>query len=359
LKTGFFFALLAFSWSCLWLNAADSGTVANEEKVQAQSNSQALPNISSRFHPDSTCFTAFADLLVWTARESGSDNWAEVINSKGTSTTCDIRDVRFDWNAGIRVGLGYGMKHGQWDTQLYYTWFRTDGSDSVSSNPGSVFSPFLGNFYIDNPSGAGISGVAYQKARVHWTINFNMFDWELGRACWVSKALSLRPFIGLKGGWIHQSIHSTWQNPDRSGAEFFETGRENLKNNFWGIGPSAGLNTTWNFAIRQNHSFSLFGDFSGAIMWGHWTFGDTYKNDIHQEVVIKSSRFNSGASMLRTLMGLEWDALFNRQRFRFVTRLGYEMQFWLDQLQFYSFDAGRLSNELTFQGGTLEFRFDF
>ena len=44
---------------------------------------------------------------------------------------------------------------------------------------------------------------------------FNIFDWELGRNFWVSKALSLRPFLGLKGGWIHQSIHTKWQNPTR------------------------------------------------------------------------------------------------------------------------------------------------
>lgn len=359
LKTGFFLTILAISIGCSWLNAAESSGAVKEEKVPSQSNSNGLPNISSRFHPDSTCFTVFADLLVWSAKESGSDNWAEVINTKGVTTTCDIEDVRFDWNAGIRVGLGYGMKHGQWDTQLYYTWFRTEGNEHVSSHPGSVFSPFIGNFYIDNPDGAGISGVAYQKASMDWTIRFNMFDWELGRAFWVSKALSLRPFVGLKGGWIHQSIHSKWQNPNLSGAEFFKTGRENLKNNFWGIGPSAGLNTTWNFAIRHNHSFSLFGDFSGAIMWGHWTFGDVYQNDIQQKVVIKSSSLSSGASMLRTIMGFEWDAQFNRNRSRFAMRLGYEMQFWMDQLQFYSFDAGILSNELTLQGGTLEFRFDF
>lgn len=318
-----------------------------------------IPNGSTRSNPSSSSFDVFADLLVWRAAESGSDNWAEVINSNGTVTKCDIREIEFDWNAGFRVGIGYGMKRDQWDTQFYYTRFNTQGNDRVSSNPGSVFSAYLGNFYIDNPTGAGIAGVAYQKASAHWSIEFNMFDWELGRAFWVSTALSVRPFIGLKGGWIDQSIDTKWEIPSVSTVDFFNVGTENLKNDFWGIGPSIGVNTEWEMFAGQNHSFALFGDFSGAIMWGHWKFGDLYKNDGFQEVSVRLAPISGGASMFRSVMGLEWDAKCCSNRFHFSTKLGYEMQFWLDQLQLYLFDTGRLSNVLTLQGGTLEFRFDF
>lgn len=362
MKAVFFFSLLAVTIGCSGLNAKERRAAVEEKNVQKtdQANSCGLPNISARFQPDSTNFTVLADVLVWCAKESGTDNWAEVINTKGSTTNCDIRSVHFDWNAGFRVGAGYGMKHDQWDTQLYYTWFRTTGTDHVSSNPGSVFSAFLGNFYVDNPTGAGISGIAYQKASIDWRIHFNMFDWELGRAFWVSKALSLRPFLAVKGGWIHQSIHTKWQNPVVTKGEPFDTGRENLKNNFWGIGPCGGLNTKWILFVRPKHSFSLFGDLSGAIMWGHWTFGDVYKNNIGQKVSIKTSKLNSAASMVRTFMGFGWDAIFGQDDWsHFSVKLGYEMQFWLDQLQFYSFDTGILDNALTLQGGTLEFRFDF
>lgn len=363
MRTGFFLGIVVLLAGISKMQAADPDVIEEKEMnqpiTQVQNGDNGLPNTSARFKPDSTSLDVFADLLVWCAQESGTDNWAEVITTSGSKTKSDIRDVNFDWDAGFRVGLGYGMRHDQWDTQLYYTWFRTRGHDHVSSTPGSVFSAFLGNFYVDNPNGAGISGVAYQKASMRWMIHFNMFDWELGRSFWVSKALSLRPSLGLKGGWIHQSIHTKWQNPNRIGAEFFNTARENLKNNFWGIGPSGGLNTKWNLFVRQNHSFNLFGDLSGAIMWGHWTFRDVYKNDIRQKVIVKLSHINGGATMLRTFMGIGWDADFNQNRLHLCTKLGYEMQFWLDQLQFYSFDTGRLNNELTLQGGTLEVRFEF
>lgn len=357
LRAGFFLGVMSLSVAAALLGAADENEACPIDQAECCCN--GLPNTSARFRPGCTTFTTFADLLVWRAEESGSENWAEVISSSGLSTTCEIRDVRFEWNAGFRVGVGLGLPHDEWDTELYYTWFRTRGSDHVSDGPGSIFSSYIGNFYVDNPTGAGISGVAYQKASVNWTIHFNLFDWELGRAFWVSRSLSIRPFIGIKGGWIDQSIHTKWQNPHLPANELFSTATENLKNDFWGLGPSGGLDTKWDLYACQNHSFSLFGDFSGSIMYGHWTFGDVYKNDIQQEVSIKLSNINSGATMLRAFMGFEWDATLCQDQFHFSTRLGYEMQFWLDQLQFYSFDTGRLSNELTLQGGTLDFRFEF
>ncbi len=320
-----------------------------------------VPNISARFKPEETTVDVFADLLVWNAQESGTENWAEVITGGGGSTEhCHIQNVNFDWNAGARVGLSYGMRHDQWDTQIYYTFFRTRGSSHVSSEPGTVFSAFLGNFYVDNPTGAGIKGLAYQKAAMQWTIHFDMLDWELGRNYWVSKALSLRPFVGLKGGWIHQSIHTKWDHPTQPpGSPAFNTAHENLKNHFWGIGPSGGVNMKWNWEIRKGQLLNLFGDFSGAFMYGHWSFSDVLKNDIQEKVTVKLSDNNSGTSMVRTLLGLGWEGTFRNDGLRFSTRLGYEMQFWMNQLQLYIFDTGRLNNVLTLQGGTLEFCFDF
>lgn len=322
--------------------------------------SNGLPNVSDRFHADSTNVNVFADLLVWLAEQSGSENWSEVITTNGSTETCVFRDVRFSWDPGFRVGLDYGMRHDQWDTKTYYTWFRTQGTDHVSSIPGSVFSAYIGNFYVDNPDGTGISGIAYEHANIKWTIAFNIFDWELGRAFKISQGLSLRPFMGVKGGWIYQSVNTKWQNPDLSlpkyaGAEPFTNATENLKNDFWGLGPSAGLNTKWHL----HKSFSLLGDFSGAIMYGHWTFADLYTNDIEQAVSIQLSPINSGATMVRTFLGFGWDLDLSQNRYQFSTKLGYEMQFWLNQLLFYTFDTGKLNNELTLQGGTLEFCFDF
>lgn len=326
--------------------------------AEPTSEKPPLPPLQQPLNSHGAHFSA--DLIFWTAKEVGADCWSEVIFQNSTSSSNDLRSVHFGWDPGFRVGMGYEMMHDRWDTQLGYTWFYTQGSDAVKSAPGSVYSTFMGNFYLDNPTGTGISSVSYEQASIDWAIRFNMFDWELGRKFWVSKALALRPFLGLKGGWIHQQIVSTWENPTvSSGHPLFDVGTESIKNNFWGIGPQAGLNTTWNLVEATSHFFNLFGDFSGALMWGHWSFGDLYRNDIDQKVAIRLADVNSAAFMLRAFMGFEWDLRFCTDRYQLSTKLGYEMQFWLDQLQFYSFTGGRLNDELTLQGGTLEFSFEF
>jgi hypothetical protein len=338
---------------------------AEAASIKQQENAkQPAVNISARFHPDKTEFNAFADLIFWTAKEVGADCWSEIITETTTPDqtylTNNMQQVNFGFDFGLKIGMGYGMLHDQWDTKIYYTWFNTTGRDSVSNGPGSVYSTFLGNFYLDNTHSKGIASVSYEAASISWKISFNMFDWELGRNFWVSKSLALRPFIGIKGGWIHQYIYSIWQHPTlKPDKPTFNVGTEDIKNNFWGIGPQGGLNTKWMFFSANTNFFSIFGDISGAIMWGHWTFGDTFKNDADQQITIHLRPMNTGATMMRLFTGLEWEGNFKENRYQFSTKLGYEAQFWLDQLQFYSFTGGHLDNALTLQGGTLEFCFDF
>jgi hypothetical protein len=332
-----------------------------QAKKPIEENGNRLPNCSARLRNACQSFDLFADILVWTARESGSDNWAQISGPGGKST--ELLQVSFPWDPGLRVGFDYGMEHDLWDTQLAYTWFRTKGRDRASSETltetSGINSSFFGNFFVNNPTGAGLSGPLYQNASIQWAILFNVFDWELGRKFWISSSLSLRPFLGLKGGWIHQTIHSKWLIPNIPNPSSFGTAKENLKNNFWGVGPSGGLNTKWQLGTLRSHIFSLFGDFSGAILLGRWTFGDIYKNAVPIVISTKNSNIYGAASMLRGLMGFEWDTHFNREQYYFSMKVGFESQFWLDQLQFYSFDIGKQDQALTLQGATIDFAFEF
>lgn len=307
----------------------------------------------------SSGFNIFAAFLYWTAREAGADVWAEAIVSTPSSISDDLQQVDFGWGPGFRVGLGYSMLCNPWDMKIYYTRFHTRGKDRASRGPGTVHSTFLGNFYVNNPVGAGISGPSYESSSIDWQIDFNIFDWELGGSLLIGESLILRPFIGMKGGWIDQFIHSKWYNPNLPAIQFFHVGIEDIKNDFWGIGPSFGIDTKWILYSCQKQFFSLFSDFSGALMYGHWSLKDKFSNDLNQQVNIDLQDINSGATMIRAFMGFEWDVDVGRRGSRFTTKLGYEVQFWLNQLQFYSFTGGRLNNQLTLQGGTLEFCFDF
>ena len=333
----------------------------NEEIVSVKTQKYFHEQVpfSAPFSQNSAKVSIFVDPLIWTAREAGTDCWAEGFASGKSFISNNLEQVRFRWDLGVRIGACYEIKHDQWDTQLFYTWFKTQGKDYASRGPGSMHSTFLGNFYVNNPEGAGITGPAYESASIEWAIKLQTFDVELGRKFLVSKSVELRPFIGAKGGWIHQFIHSKWYRPQLDKPPFFNLGIENIKNNFWGIGPEIGINTTWALFNGRHNSFGFFEDISGAIMYGHWAFSDVYNNDINQKIIIDSQPINGGASMLRIFTGLEWDAEWRQNCYQWCTKLGYEVQCWLNQLQFYSFTGGRLGNQLTLQGVTFEFCFGF
>jgi len=296
----------------------------------------------------------FADLLIWCASESGSENWAQNFVTEGETNNVDVLPVTFGCDYGFRLGIGYFMCHDGWDFLASYTWYKTSGKDSIQSE-GEVTSSFLGNFYINNTDGTSL-GPSYRGASIDWKIAFNMLDGELGMHCCVSPCFSLRPHAGIKGGWINQSIDSTWSDPTEPTLTF-TSASEDLTNDFWGVGPTGGLDLDWILFTPGCQTISLFNEFSGAIMYGHWDFKDQYKTDEGEKIGIKVDSIDGAATMARDYVGLSWR--WDGGCYSFALRVGYEAQIWLRQLQFYSLNYGRLDNVLTLQGGSIDFRFGF
>ena len=309
---------------------------------------EELPSASPRPESEHNLYAMF-DVLYWHATEN--TNWSQTLTGGVPPSEVDFHAVSFGWDPGIRAGLGYKFNYDNWDTQFCYTWFHTSATDSVSTNSGEVLSIFIG---------AGLSIAAiYKSASIKWNIDFNMFDWDLGCNVRVSEGLSLRPFIGVKGGWINQSLRTHWENPDFPGLDTVLIADENLKNNFWGVGPRVGANGKWNFVYAGKNSFGLFGDFQGAFLWGHWSFKDSFHNNLPEDIPSFIESKDLGTLMFGALMGLSWDVAFNRDRFHFTTRLGYEIQDWINQYQIFEVANGANKKSLYLQGAVLDLRFDF
>lgn len=316
---------------------------------------RGLPNISCTYGS----WDLFVDAFAWYASEQASAVWANIININLIQNTSSFaaQDLAFDWDFGFRVGAGYHLEYDGWDTQLYWTWFRTEAGQSEHVPiPDSVFviEEIMPEFFAGS-----LSSNTAQSAKIRWNLRFSMIDWELGRSYWISKGLSLRPFIGLKGGWINQVIHVQYDNLIIASIHTTNSARENVKNNFWGIGPVGGVNTKWKLRNFCTHFPSLFGDFSVATLWGTWICSDVYNDTTGREVLVNTKNSTLGALMLRGFAGLGWDVDFNGGRSHFATRLGYEMQLCVNQLRVSTSQLIRLHGDLTLQGITLNCRFDF
>ena len=300
--------------------------------------------------------SVFAELLYWQIREVGADNWAQVITPPAANQSIRFLNVPFKWDPGFRVGAAYQGADTQWDTVIYYTWYQTAATDQTDVTVGEVHSPNSANFYANNTYGKGLSGPYYHKASINWNFLFNNIDWELGRTFKVMNKYSFRPFIGLKAAVIDQNIKTIWQNPYdplfKTPITSFSTANENIINNFWGVGPSFGLNTSWNLYENPKNSLSLFGDFSGAFLWGNWHITNVYQNNTPLSISVQNNTRPSTITTAKSHAGINWQGIFHEMNLNL--RLGYEGQIWLNQLRFYSFDGGRQNNSLYIQGGVLD-----
>ncbi len=315
---------------------------------------RGVANLSTRLEEDSASFDVSGEFLIWFASEELSSAWFSQITTKiegfNVIDTFSAPSLSFDWDVGFRVGLGYGMKYDQWDTQLSWARFNTSAQNEVSG--GVILPEFFGAF---------LHGDGPDFGKIDWSLFYNMIDWDLGRSYWVSDHLSFRPFFGLQGGSIHQTIDSQWhvvsQSVNGVSIPVNYIAHENLHNNFWGIGPLGGINTKWIWGHTSAYRFHLFGDLSSAWMWGVWACDDVYTNPTPATISTNMPDSTLGALMLRGIMGLGWDAAINK--INFSLQLGFETQFWLNQLRIPTFQQLRLHGDLTLQGGTFKARLDY
>lgn len=275
-----------------------------------------------------------ADALLWRTEQGGTE-WA----TQQDTSSVSYKDVNFGWNWGFRVAVGMDIDQDEWDTNLSYTWFQAH-KHSKAAGDANVYS-------IANPALGGVN-----SASAKWHIDYNGLDWDVGGNYMVRTHLAMRPHVGVKFGWINQDVHSSFVGTTT-------TVNPHLKSKFFGVGPSSGVTSKWNFA----EGFNLFGDLSGALMWGNFDIKQsaaTTTAGVTTTRSFKNLSRNYVAPVLSTVLGLGWATNFNNDASRFAVNLGYELQYWFRQNQFITGNTNaRVAEDLAFQGGTLEFRFDF
>ena len=275
----------------------------------------------------------FVDLLIWHAAETNA-SWGTTIAFPGNAIDIVQSTPNFSTKPGIRGGLLYSPNDHTVDTKLYYTYYSTKSNNAISPGLKIVSSLFFSGSYF-------ISGDLFFGGASNWSLMMNMLDFELSHAFHPSNALTLTPKIGLKGATIDQAIQLNWN------AILYQA-TEKLNNNFTGVGPSYGVNANWNFYKE----LSLVGDISSALMYGSWRDNDTYTrpaSSVTTPTIIKSS---SGIQKLGTMMmdyylGLEWH---HHGKSDVAIRLGYEMQYWPNQLRLVAVQQLPTFGDLTFQG---------
>ena len=362
MKKSVLFGALALTAS-IFADGDIAAQMKSDNKMMDQKTMNNMVTLTSARPESDNGWYLFADALYWHA-DIGNSEWARTFDDvTATIITGDLHSVDFKWDWGFRVGIGANIDHDMWDSNFYFTWFRTKSSPSTRT-------PIAGAV-INLVTVLNVNTNQFITGKNETTIDYNMFDWELGRWYYVSKSVAIRPHVGVKGGWIHQDVDATFTYGSPTEPT---TSKGGLDNKFWGVGPSGGVNMLWvlgNAGARNEHRFSLFGDFAGALLYGHFDV-DHKETSVNTTGVPTSGwllgdlNCNHAVPVLQTQLGLAWDTSFNNNRNHFMFKLGYEFQYWFRQNQQVVPTLGelnyayrRISGDLALQGLTVDFRFDF
>ena len=290
-------------------------------------------------------FFVSVDFLYWYGKETGL---SYALKGQSLPLTNFVfpapREVKWmeeSWDPGVRVGIGTNNLCDGWDLYLYWTYFHTDKKQSTSiTDPSSefLFNPWSGlSFFLD--LAAIGTEITSSKISAKWKLNYNTFDLELGRNYWLSACFSMRPYMGVRGGWTDisfsdKSFITIIDDIDQNG-----TFLDNIKfrNKFWGVGLTGGFQPNWHLGC----GFSLFGNANMALLWGSFdidrtefisvvTENGTGSGTINLNVGKSKSDFSAMQAILDLAAGLRYECTFCCDSYRLAIDLRWERHIWFD-----------------------------
>ena len=255
----------------------------------------------------------------------------KIKGTSGVDHEGGVKRASFDWDWGVRIDLGYQVPRKKMDIDLCWTYYETSGtvSDRVDP-PNTLFSVW---------SVPANNGTAYEyRSQAYARLNLNMIDLGISATFAPRRFLNITPFIDLSTLWIHQKFRFNLSGgPGVLGLQVVDD-RIEMKNDYWAIGPKAGINTLWDLGW----GFGICGNFNLSVLYGifdikqdeHTTFSGTapitYLDVDHDSFHMIRCNFD-------LFLGLRWDRMFCRDRYHLLIEAGWENLLFLGQNQLMRF----------------------
>jgi hypothetical protein len=325
-------------------------------------NPPARPEVKDGYN-----FFVTADLLYWNYHVDGVPYCIESRSTAGNRIVDGtVENAHFDWDWGFKVGLGYNMAHDGWDVYLNWTRFHPEKSRRAESAPsGGAMGTLFTTQVAPDGTGSVAAPEVVNHADVSYRMRMDLVDLELGREFFVSKHLTLRPFVGLRYARIDQKLDVDYKGGETLGAT--RKWEIDLKNNFWGLGLRTGLNSQWGFG----GGWSIYGDIGISLLYGVFHIDNDQEDEpvlsgLGTDVIDVGNSWRTTKAVTDLALGLRWDHLFDGDRYAIGIQAGWEHHMFFEQNQMMRFVddvyMGQFvanQGDLSTQGWTLEVRFDF
>jgi len=276
----------------------------------------------------------------------------------GSTKKGTAQNPNFGFKPGLKFGIGTHFNHDGWDlladwTYLYGNYRQNTTKVTAGSGRGmtSVQS-------IVRTNGT-TSTLDLSSAISRWKQEFNVIDLELGRDFFLSRYLTMRPHMGFKTAWIHETSQNTLTpvpGTEDVAPNLLNVATLSNSEHMWGIGIRTGFDTGWH--ITKNWMF--YGDLAFTNLWGKFT--NTTK-EVNSDSILGQVTTQNYTEHLSTVipvieagLGISYINWFAKNNYRFELRLGWEEQIWLNYNR--SQDLVRVG-DLTVQGLTLKTMLNF
>lgn len=292
------------------------------------------------FDMDLNCprdFYLHVDGLALQAKQDGMEFVIQDSSAPGTPGATPIthgrvegfsgNDRDWDFNPGMRVGIGFYLDHDAWNLDFNWTWLNITNYEHANANTanGVVIPQWL----------LGVGTPAAQigsRSSACWDADYNTLDIRLGKPYYVSRYLVVNPHFGIRGGWIDQHFSTSYGGTGAATRTIHHG-----DNDFCGIGTRAGIDTDW----ILGKGWSLFGNVAASMLFGKFkidqnlslpgTVADGF--DLRYDYYQNTPNFEMA-------LGISWGKYFNKKKNHVSLKAAYEFHEWWDQLNMRKFSSG-------------------
>lgn len=237
---------------------------------------------------------------------------------------------------GFRIAAVGKLPYGTWQIQSDWTYYynksvlnnHVDGMSYVVPNNdlrGSGIVAYWSQPYVKNSTIGSGTTKKYTSLHGVWQLNYNSLDLYAYPEISVIDFLTIVPRFGLENSWIHQKMATTYTRSLTGITDTIVTGR----NNFWGIGPSFGVN----FLFDMGLGFSVVADTVASLLIGRTTVrmiensSPTDGNDFVR-TINSTNRVNEVLPKLGFKLGLDWSTLFDSYYSMSIGAFWESMYYW-------------------------------
>lgn len=254
---------------------------------------------------------------------------------------------QFDLQWGVVFGAGYYFQHDHWVAKLNFNYLSLGSTECDDCNcddspyyiPDCIWCHDLIPPLLNHLDPAYTDDVPF----VNMCVKYYMLQETLSRGSYLSKNMSFEPSFGVKSVWLEfyqkvcftnvQSYNNCCSNQRQALQPYSAKLVREAKSEFWGVGPSIGLDTTWNlFGMDQPccKLYNFFADFEAALLLGRTKSSELLEVSVAPTINL-SNDYSLMSPTLRAVIGLSFDKEFNDNQYYLSSRIGWDNCIYFNQ----------------------------